>query len=151
MRSLVLSLCVVALGCGRAEGAPPASPAAKLVPAAGAPAEREAQPSSSLHRSELRAATRAGMGALLSRVVVDTDRPVFRAGKFLGFRLMSVPADWRVDLAPGDVIVRVNGFSVERPESAFDAFESLEVASELRVDYERNGEPRALRWAIVDD
>ena len=56
-----------------------------------------------------------------------------------------------VDLKPGDVVFGVNGFPIERPEQAQTAFESLEVSSELRVDYERDGQPRELVYAIVDD
>ena len=40
-------------------------------------------------------------------------------------------------MKPGDVVTAVNGFSIERPEQAQQAFLSLAVASELRVDYER--------------
>jgi type II secretory pathway component PulC len=84
---------------------------------------------------------------------VVVDGPVFLAGKFHGFRIGALKGkDWQgVDLKAGDVVTRVNGFTVERPENAFEAFQSLEVASELRVDFERDGEPRSLRYAIVDD
>jgi len=122
-----------------------------MKPAAASNDVVEAQPSSSLKRSEIRATVKSGVGTLLQRVVVDTDQPVFRSGKFLGFRITSVPREWGMDLKPGDVVTRVNGFSVERPESAYEALQSLEVASELRVDYERNGEPHSMRYSIVDD
>lgn len=160
MRSIAILLCAMSLlgaaGCGHEE-APPAAPPVKLDPngppllGAPSPGAREGLPSSSLRRSEVRATVKDGMGALLQRVIVDTDRPVFRSGKFLGFRIAAVPREWGIELKPGDVVVRVNGFSVERPESAYEALQSLEVASELRVDYERNGEPRSLRYSIVDD
>jgi type II secretory pathway component PulC len=149
MRSILV--CFLAIGCGgNAEKAPPATPT-KLAPAAATNDVREPAPTSSLKRSDVRATVKSGMGALLQRVVVDTDQPVFRSGKFLGFRITQVPREWGIDLKPGDVVVRVNGFPVERPESAYEALQSLEVASELRVDYERNGEPRSLRYSIVDD
>ena len=47
--------------------------------------------------------------------------------------------------------MRVNGFSIERPDTALEAFRSLDVASELRVDYERQGAIRALRYSIVEE
>ena len=56
-----------------------------------------------------------------------------------------------VDLKGGDVVTHINGFPIEHPEEALEAFKSLEVSSELRVDYEREGVPRDLRYAIVDD
>jgi len=77
-----------------------------------------------------------------------------RAGRrFVGFRIAELRGPrWRgIDLKPGDVVTAVNGFSIERPEQAQQAFLSLAVASELRVDYERDGQPRTLRLAIVDD
>jgi type II secretory pathway component PulC len=152
MRSAILvTLFAFAFGCGHSE--PPAATAdtAKMQPAAAGPEVREAPPSASLKRSEVRAAVKSGMGALLQRVIVDTEKPVFRQGKFLGFRITQMPREWGADLKPGDVVTHVNGFSVERPESAYEALQSLEVASELRVDYERNGEPRSIRYSIVDD
>jgi type II secretory pathway component PulC len=89
----------------------------------------------------------------LQRVELD-DQPVLLGGKFHGFRiaLLRDPQFWTgVDLRPGDVITGVNGFPIERPEQAQTAFESLEVASELRVAYERDGQGRELVYGIVDD
>ena len=56
-----------------------------------------------------------------------------------------------IDLKPGDVVTRVEGMPIEHPEEAIEAFRALEVASELRVDYDRDGVPRILRFRIVDD
>jgi type II secretory pathway component PulC len=93
-----------------------------------------------------------GPGAFLQRVAVD-DNPTFIAGKFHGFRIAALRGDaWHgVDLKPGDVVTRINGFPIEHPEEAAEAFYSLKVASELRVEYERDGVPRELRYTIVDD
>jgi type II secretory pathway component PulC len=64
----------------------------------------------------------------------------------------STPAAWSgVDLRPGDVVTSVNGFPIEHPEQAQTVFDSLDVASELRVAYERDGQPRELAYAIVED
>lgn len=149
---LAPALLSAAVGCGGA--APPAAAPAQAKPAAttaSAPAPVEAGPTTSITRSKVRGALKAGLGAFLQNVVIDG--PVFLAGKFHGFRIGKIASkDFAgVDLKAGDVVTRVNGFTVERPETAFEAFQSLEVASELRVDYERDGEPRSLRFAIVDD
>ncbi len=56
-----------------------------------------------------------------------------------------------IDLKPGDVVTRIEGMPIEHPEEAIEAFHALEAASELRVDYERDGVPRTLRYQIVDD
>jgi type II secretory pathway component PulC len=79
---------------------------------------------------------------------------VIVGGRFHGFRIGALRDAhfWSgVDLMPGDVVTSVNGFPIERPEQALAAFDSLEVASELRVAYERGGQPRELVYAIVDD
>jgi type II secretory pathway component PulC len=106
-----------------------------------------------LRRSAVRAAVNAGLGYFLQRVVLD-DHPVMQGGRFHGFRIAALHSGtfWNgVDIRPGDVVVSVNGMAIEHPEEALEAFRSLEVASELRVQYERDGKPRELRYAIVDD
>jgi type II secretory pathway component PulC len=109
-------------------------------------------PASAIRRSAVQEALSAGPGAFLDRLAVD-EHPVFLSGRFHGFRIAALRGDtWvGVDLRPGDVVVRVNGFSIEHPEEAAEAFYSLRVASELRVEYERDGEPRELRFGIFDD
>jgi len=145
--------------------AAPASPAASApaAPAAAGPTSSAPAAPPADHASEravARAAVHAvvsdGLGAFLERVDID-DQPVFLGGKFHGFRIAALRdgASWTgfwsgVDLKPGDVVISVNGFPIEHPEQAQTAFESLEVASELRVAYERAGEKRELVYAIVD-
>ena len=94
-----------------------------------------------------------GLPELFQRIEFD-DQPVRVAGKFHGFRVTALhdPSFWAgVDLAPGDVITAVNGLPIERPEMAQTAFESLDVASELHVSCERDGQPHDLVYTIVDD
>ncbi len=153
MRSVVLAFCVLALGLCACGGSSPPPAASKAAPSAAVPA---AAPPSSAHtvaRSAIRAAVAQGLGAFLQHVDLD-DQPVRLGGKFRGFRIAGLHGAefWAgVDLKPGDVITRVNGFPIERPEQAQTAFESLQVASELRVSYDRDGEPREIVYAIVDD
>jgi type II secretory pathway component PulC len=145
----VLSL--VFLGCA---GEPPPAPAAPKVAAAPLHVDKAATalPANAIARSAVQAVLSAGPGAFLQSVAID-DHPVFLGGKFHGFRIAALQGDsWKgVDLRPGDVVTRINGFSIEHPEEAAEAFYSLRVASELRVEYERDGEPRELRFGIVDD
>jgi hypothetical protein len=92
-----------------------------------------------------------GFGRFLQGVEVD-DRPAFRDGKFLGFRLTDLRGELEAcDLQRGDVITRVNGRAIERPEEAQAVFLALVTAKELVVDYERAGENRRLVLPIVDD
>jgi type II secretory pathway component PulC len=144
--------CVALTGCGSSPPPRAATPApqAKLPPAS-APVP-EAPPSATLTRSAVHRAVTQGLGAFLQHVMVD-ERPVMEGGKFKGFRIVALEGSMfqNVDLKPGDVVMRVNGFPIEHPEQALEAFRSLDVASELRVDYEREGKPRELRFGIVED
>jgi type II secretory pathway component PulC len=156
-RSSVQPLALAALfvvACGHTAPAAPAVPAAPVVAAAVAPPPRPvaAAPADTIRRSAIRSALEAGPGAFLQKVSLD-DHPVLQSGKFHGFRIASLEGDsFRgVDLQPGDVVTRIEGMPIEHPEEAIEAFHSLQVASELRVDYERDGVPRMLRYPIVDD
>jgi general secretion pathway protein C len=123
---------------------PPPPPAVAVTPAA--PSDH------AVSRSALQAVVSQGLGAFLQHVDLD-DQPVFVGGKFHGFRIAGLrdAKFWNgVDLKPGDVVTSVNGFPIERPEQAQTAFESLQVASELRVALERGGQPRELTYSIVD-
>lgn len=146
--SLTASAVVLALAaCG---GATSTHPAPATPPQAKAP-EVPPQPArrASLTRSEAKTAVERGLGAFLQHVTVD-DYPVMRDGKFYGFTVRTIPADWGVDLEPGDVVTRVNGVVPERPEHADAALRALETASSLKVEYERDGEPRSFELPIVD-
>jgi type II secretory pathway component PulC len=111
-----------------------------------------AGPTDVIRRSAIRGVLAAGPGAFLQKVSLD-DQPVLAGGKFRGFRIASLQADsFRgVDLKPGDVVTRIEGMPIEHPEEAIEAFNALQLASELRVDYERDGVPHTLRYRIVDD
>jgi S1-C subfamily serine protease len=132
--------------------APPAAPPSASV--AAAPATPPAPlPDHALRRSAVKRTVAAGLGYFLQHVTLDDD-PVLVDGRFHGFRVASLrdAGFWSgVDVRPGDVVVRVNGMPIEHPEEALEAFRALEVASELRVQMERDGAPRELRFAIVDD
>jgi type II secretory pathway component PulC len=150
-RLIVGALAVGICHCGGARpapGPPVEAPAASPTPPAAGLARDHR-----LKRSVVHAAIAQGLGAFLQHVDLD-DVPVRVAGKFRGFRIATLrdAQFWGgVDLQAGDVVTRVNGFPIERPEQAQAAFESLEVASELRVSYERDGEPRELVYPIIDD
>jgi type II secretory pathway component PulC len=158
MRSLLRLGLAVALGaCGSsrppAASAPPSAAPPPPASASAGEVAASAAPGKTLSRSAVRAVVARGLGAFLQHVEFD-ERPVFIGGKFHGFRIAALHDDsfFRgVDLKPGDVVTAVNGFPIERPEQAESVFESLQVASELRVTYEREGHARELVFAIVDD
>jgi hypothetical protein len=115
------------------------------------------EPAGTLPRAELVRVLDAGPGAFLQHVDVQ---PRFRAGHFYGWRVVSFfPDDPRFAAAPrprpilpGDVVMRVNGRALERPEQLVQAWQALRAPTvrELVVELERAGVVHALRWAIVD-
>ena len=151
MRPLVLSTALFVVGCAGESGLPSTHIPTAEVADETTPAP-EPLPEGALRRADVHEVVRKGVGAFLQHVELDTDHPAFENGQFKGFRILALRGDfWRgVDLRPGDVVTRVNGFPLAHPEDAQQALESLDVASELRVRYERAGEVRELRYGIVD-
>ena len=102
-------------------------------------------------RRDVVAALSRGFGDFLSRLQVE---PALVGNQFRGWRVLALRAGdplWQgTDLAPGDVVTAVNEHPIERPEQAFSAFQSLAVAKELRVTYERKGARRELVYPIDD-
>ncbi len=154
MRTPALVLVLSLTACGTTGSTP--APTTGGVPRAAAGAKLQtppATPDHTLARSAVKAAVDQGLGSFLQRVELD-DQPVMANGKFHGFRIANLrdPDFWTgVDLKPGDVVTAVNGMPIERPEQAQAAFESLQVASELKVAYDRDGKPREIVYAILDD
>jgi general secretion pathway protein C len=111
------------------------------------------RPPGPLNRAEVDALLASGLGSFLARIRVT---PVLsRGGRFVGFRLDNARDldAWRasgVDIRVGDVIVRVNGIRVERPEQALWAFERLRIASAIEIDLLRDGTTTTVRSPIVD-
>jgi type II secretory pathway component PulC len=113
-------------------------------------AARPAPPSGSLWRDEVDVTVDAGLGWFLQRLDVE---PSLENGRFKGFRItkLKTPDFWQgVDLKPGDVVLSVNGMPIERDMQAYEAFQSLKTASELRVKFLRAGHTRELVYKIVD-
>jgi len=159
MRSLASwGVLVAVAACGGASPPPSAVALAERPSAAAAPSDTRPPPTATdggatLSRSAIRDVVGRGLGAFLQRVEFE-DRPVLVGGRFHGFRIAALhdPDFFRgVDLQAGDVVTAVNGFSIERPEQAQTVFDSLQIASELRIAYERDGQPREIRYVISDD
>ena len=155
---LAVTLAMLAVGCG---GSPPPA-ASSPTGLAVAPPQAVSSPSSGsiksndshvLARSSVKSVVSQGLGMFLQQVDLD-DQPALADGKFRGFRIAALHGSqfWSgVDLKAGDVVTGVNGLPIERPEQAQAAFDSIASASELRVTYDRDGQPRELVYKIVDN
>jgi type II secretory pathway component PulC len=155
MKSSWLALAMAVIGCAQTSGRPAfPEPREDETAAQGTTAPR-AEPAAAakpgLHRQELTAVLDRGPGAFLQSVRV---RASLGGGSFSGWEILSLDAEdgrfERVDLGPGDVVTRINGRVVERPEQLSEVWESLRGATELVVEYRRHGELRELRFPIVE-
>lgn len=141
-------------GCGSASVTRPArAPASAVGPGADAQAVAIPAARATIPRAELTLVLDGGLGRFLGRVETE---PAREAGQFVGFRIVSLEGTLASDgasgdgLRPGDVVLRVNGQIIERPEQALTVWEGLRVASTLAIEYLRAGQRREARFEIVD-
>ena len=75
--------------------------------------------------------------------------------RFQGWLIKSIypgdPCYQDIDLHQGDVVQKVNGKSIEKPEQAFDVAQSLKTATAIVVEFLREGKPQRFTIAIADD
>ncbi len=75
--------------------------------------------------------------------------------RFQGWLLKSLyPGDrcyQEIDLRSGDIVQKVNGKSIEKPEQAFDVAESLRTAPAIVVEFLRAGKTQRITLVISDD
>jgi hypothetical protein len=99
-----------------------------------------------LDRKGLVAVVEQGLGRMLARLKLSA---VMHKGRFAGFRVTEIDPSWAAaGIEVGDVLLRLNGQPIERPEQAQEAFESLRVASEVALELLRGTEKRSLRYRI---
>jgi hypothetical protein len=74
---------------------------------------------------------------------VELQEVLNKSSKFVGWRLASMPKSWDgFGVQPGDVVTKVNGASVERPDEFWTVWVGLADAQEIRIDLERDGKPQ---------
>jgi general secretion pathway protein C len=77
--------------------------------------------------------------------------PSLREGKVEGFRASEVkPAGifGMVGIKNGDVLLRINDFSIDSPDKAIQSFVSLKGQSRIKLDLIRDGQPVTLNYDI---
>ena len=145
-------------GCGSGSANRPA-PSAPPPPAAEATASTPTAPAPVAADEGAHTVTRSAVLDVLDKGIpwvlrqVETE-PELANGRFVGFRLVTFfPGDGRfrgVDLRPGDVVLRINGLPIERPEHAYRVWQELRVASEIRVEVMRQGQSHEVDYSIID-
>ncbi len=127
------------------------SAAGFAVPVERAPCMAFAKPGV-LARAAIKRTVQTGLARWLGGVHVQA---VVDGRKFRGWKVVSLPGDDAcydsIDVHPGDLVTRVNGKSVERPEQALEIFASLATAQVLSIDLVRQGRPRTVLWPIAEE
>jgi type II secretory pathway component PulC len=103
----------------------------------------------SIPRDALKAELANGIGRFFQQVRPE---PVVSRGRFVGWRIVTLfpsrPDVHVTGLQAGDIVLRVNGESVERPEDFKAVWDKLGDASQLVIEIERAGESTSVRYAI---
>lgn len=98
-----------------------------------------------IQRTELDRVLEAGPGRLLARVQVKAN---VTGKRFNGWEVVRVP--WPgVDLVAGDVVLAVNGRTLEHPLELKVLWDDLRKANAIAVEVDRKGEKFALKFDIV--
>lgn len=152
MSKLSARVLFVALGASQVAACGGEAPPPPKAAAAPAPPKAPRKPGT-VSRKDLRTAIADGPGAFLAHVELE-DQPAFKDGRFYGFRIAKlVPASYwsGIDLQPGDVVAKVNGLPLEKPDHAIAIMKVLDKAKEIRVEVERAGALREVVIPIVED
>jgi type II secretory pathway component PulC len=99
---------------------------------------------SQIHRQELDQFLKLGPQDFIQRVRV---RPSFRAGTFVGWRVLAYRGPGPV--RPGDVVLGVNGNNLERPEQFMEVWDRLGSASNLVLELLRSGQRLSFRYVVT--
>ncbi|HVR64839.1 MAG TPA: hypothetical protein VMU50_23230 [Polyangia bacterium] len=134
------------------EPAAPVPIADPPLPVATAPPSCEARRGpDGLRRAAVLRTLDGGLGNWLRTVDID---PKLEHGRFRGWIIRALPGDDAcyadLDLRTGDVVTRINGRPIERPEEANDVWDRLRTSPVLVVDFTRAGQPHTLRLRIVE-
>jgi type II secretory pathway component PulC len=79
-------------------------------------------------------------------------KPYFQNNRFIGFQLAKV--FWKTDemtehiIRPGDVIVKVNGLKIEKPEEFMNAWEAVTGSTVLEFTILRDGQLKKITYDI---
>jgi type II secretory pathway component PulC len=144
------------MGCARSsEPGASAAPAVTSVETTSSGGQTQAARDASspmLTRALVEQTVSRGLGVFLSRISLT---PVVDRQRFVGFRLDAAEdlEQWRAagaDLRLGDVIQRINGQPIERPEQALWTFDQLRIARGIEIVGMRGSAPFRVYSPIVD-
>lgn len=100
-----------------------------------------------ISRTLLKKVLGRSVGDLLRRYVHI--EAVFRKGRFVGWRIEKIAQlpPWMA-IRRGDVVRKVNGLPLAKPDDAQKVWDAVRGANEIRIDFLRNRKPHSLRIAV---
>jgi S1-C subfamily serine protease len=96
-------------------------------------------------RADLNRVLDAGPGAFLARAEVKAR---LDKGQFRGWQVVRSPYS-KIDIVPGDVLLSINGRTLEHPVDLERLWRDLRAANAIDVDVDRGGRKFALRFSVV--
>jgi S1-C subfamily serine protease len=113
------------------------------------------RPRGTIFRDELEQALAVGLGHFLQHVDLRAVTRLDDSGRarFVGFEILSLrPArDWlEFDFAPGDIVTRIDGVSVEHYENVVPMVEALARKDRFEVAILRGGEQKNVVVNVAD-
>ncbi len=96
-------------------------------------------------RADLHRVLDAGPGAFLARAEVKAR---LDKGQFRGWQVVRSPYS-KIDIVPGDVLLSINGRTLEHPVDLERLWRDLRAANAIDVDVDRGGRKFALRFSVV--
>lgn len=106
----------------------------------------------SVTSAKMRAVLDAGPGVILSALEV---KPTFAQRRFTGWEIIRfMPCETRfdgIDIRPGDVIGRVNGRELARPEHLADLWAQLRWVQTVLIEVKRQSGDFYLRFEVTGD
>ncbi len=96
-------------------------------------------------RADLNRVLDAGPGAFLARAEVKAR---LDKGQFRGWQVVRSPYT-KIDIVPGDVLLSINGRTLEHPVDLERLWRDLRAANAIDVDVDRGGRKIALRFSVV--
>ena len=116
-----------------------------------APAPAPPRPAMTIFRDELDETLDRGLQPLIAKVGL---RPWFEKDRFVGwkiqFREPGEPPFRDSAVRPGDVLTRVNGQPVERPDQMMAVWKSLRGAEQVTFTVLRTGETKEITYAVAE-
>ena len=126
-------------------------PAVSSTPPSGTASE-QSRPPNVIYQSEIWSVLDTSPGVFLSHIDAE---PRLRGGRFAGWFIRRFfPEDARfldAPLRPGDIVLRVNSSTLERPEQLSALWKRMRDATQLEVEINRAGVVTTWRWSIVAD